>query len=114
MSVCPSVLREADVLSMPGIRETEILDDIIPDIVNHPQTAELPAPVSPPATVSLGDVALETCTEAEASVAPESGALDTRALSCAFGRQQSESLSQASVDEEAVPITDIYFVSPAL
>ncbi|XP_053507769.1 phosphatidylinositol-4-phosphate 5-kinase, type I, gamma b isoform X3 [Ictalurus furcatus] len=92
---------EADVLSLPEIRETEILDDIIPEIVDHPQTADPPPPASPPATVSLDDVALETGTEAEAP--------DTRALSSMLSREQSESHSQASADEEVVPITDIYF-----
>lgn len=104
--MCPSVPGEADVLSLPEIRETEILDDIIPEIVDHPQTADPPPPASPPATVSLEDVALETGTEAEAP--------DTRALSSMLSRGQSESHSQASADEEVVPITDIYFVSPAL
>lgn len=100
---------EADVLSLPEIRETEILDDIIPEVVDHPQAADLPPTASPPATVSLEDVTLETGTEAEASAARESGAPNT-----ALGRQQSKSPSQASADEEVVPITDIYFVSPAL
>lgn len=114
VSMCPSVPGEADVLSMQEIRETEILDDIIPEIVDHPQAADLLPPASPLATVSLEDVALETSTDAEASATPESGALDTQALSSVLGRHQSQSLSQASVDEEAVPITDIYFVSPVL
>ncbi|XP_058274598.1 phosphatidylinositol-4-phosphate 5-kinase, type I, gamma b isoform X2 [Hemibagrus wyckioides] len=107
-----SVPGEADVLSMQEIRETEILDDIIPEIVDHPQVADLLPPASPLATVSLEDVALETGTDAEASATLESGALDTQALSSALGRHQSQSLSQASVDEEAVPITDIYFQPP--
>ncbi|KAK3513751.1 hypothetical protein QTP70_028721, partial [Hemibagrus guttatus] len=97
---------EADVLSLPEIRETEILDDIIPEIVDHPQAGDLP-PSSPPATVSLEDVALETGTDAEGSAALESG--DTQALSSTLGRHQSQSLNQASVDEEVVPVTDIYF-----
>ncbi|KAF4076448.1 hypothetical protein AMELA_G00215210 [Ameiurus melas] len=92
---------EADVLSLLEIRETEILDDIIPEIVDHPQTADPPQPASPPATVSLEDVVLETGTEAEAP--------DTRALSSLLSREQSGSHSQASADEEVVPITDIYF-----
>lgn len=112
--VCSSVPGEADVLSLPVIRETEILDDIVPETVDHPQTADLPPPASPPATVSLEDVALETGTEEEALAAPGTGALNTQGLSSTLSRQQSESPSQASVDEEIVPITDIYFVSPAL
>lgn len=108
-----SVPAETDVLSLPGIRETEILDDIVPETVDHPQTADLPLPVSPPATVSLEDVTLETGTEEEALAAPGTAALNAQALRSALGRQQSESPSQASVDEEIVPITDIYFVSSA-
>lgn len=106
VSMCPSVSGESDVFTLPEIRETEILDDIIPEIVNHSQAADLLPSASPPATVSLEDVALETGTEAETSATPESGARDT------LSRHQSRSLSQASVDEEVVPITDIYFVSP--
>ncbi|TSP09094.1 Phosphatidylinositol 4-phosphate 5-kinase type-1 gamma [Bagarius yarrelli] len=101
-----SVPEESDVLTLPEIRETEILDDIIPEIVEHPQAADLP-PASPPATVSLEDVTLDAGTEAEASAAP--GAPDTQALSCTFDRHQSQSLSQPSADEEDVPVTDIYF-----
>ncbi|XP_046731974.1 phosphatidylinositol-4-phosphate 5-kinase, type I, gamma b isoform X2 [Silurus meridionalis] len=104
-----SVHGEADVLCLSEIRETEILDDIIPEIVDHPQTADLPPPASPPATVSLEDVTLETGTKAGASAPPESGTPDTLSLSSKLGRQQSESPSQASVDEEVVPVTDIYF-----
>ncbi|XP_047662487.1 phosphatidylinositol-4-phosphate 5-kinase, type I, gamma b isoform X2 [Tachysurus fulvidraco] len=103
-----NVPREAEVF-LPEIRETEILDDIIPETVSHPQAADLLPPASPPATVSLEDVTLETGPEAEASAAPESGVPDTQALSSTLGRHQSQSLSQSSVDEELVPITDIYF-----
>lgn len=105
---------EANVLPVPEMRETEILDDIMPEVVGHPQSADLPPSASPPATVSPEDVALETGTEAEASQAPESRAPDSQALSAAPGTQRSESLSRASVDEDVVPVTDIYFVSPAL
>lgn len=112
--VCPSVPGEADVLSLPEIRETEILDDIIPETVDHPQTADLSPHASPQATVSLEDVTPETGTEAEASAAPESGAPDTRAPSSTLGSQGSESLTRASADEEVVPATNIYFVSPTL
>lgn len=110
-SLCPSMPEEIDVLFLPEIRETEILDDIIPETLDHPQTTDLPLPASPPATVSLEEVTLETGAGADAS--SESGAPDARVRSSTRGGRQSESPSQASVDEEVVPMTDIYFVSPA-
>ncbi|KAM9439371.1 phosphatidylinositol-4-phosphate 5-kinase, type I, gamma b isoform 3-T3 [Clarias gariepinus] len=102
-----SMPEEIDVLSLPEIRETEILDDIIPETLDHPQTTDLPLPASPPATVSLEEVTLETGAGADAS--SESGAPDARVRSSTRGGRQSGSPSQASVDEEVVPITDIYF-----
>ncbi|XP_022534563.1 phosphatidylinositol-4-phosphate 5-kinase, type I, gamma b isoform X1 [Astyanax mexicanus] len=108
-----------------GIRETEILDDVVPEMPRPPQTADVPQSVLPPAAVPLEAVAVETGSQAAAATAvprpavPEAEApssSSTPPSSRPSGAQPeprrrppSQSFSQGSLEEEVVPSTDIYF-----
>ncbi|KAL7851160.1 hypothetical protein AOLI_G00215160 [Acnodon oligacanthus] len=102
------------------IRETEILDDIVPETPPPRQTAAVLRSSSPSAAVPLEAVAVETSPQATA-VVPKPGAPEAEA-SCPAPpssrpiggqteprRPLSQSFSQGSLEEEVVPTTDIYF-----
>lgn len=106
----PSVPDHAEVAFSPEIRETAILDDVIPETTDPPQPEAPPqstsTPIIIPSSVLLEAVDPETSTE-PAAAAPDPPGSGNR-----LSRHQSGSFSQGSVDEE-VPVTDIYFVSLA-
>ncbi|XP_066513507.1 phosphatidylinositol 4-phosphate 5-kinase type-1 gamma-like [Hoplias malabaricus] len=102
------------------IRETEILDDIVPETPPPTHTASVQQSASPLTTVPLEKVSVET--EAQvAAVVPKPEAPDAEAPAPAPsstrpsgghtepGRHLSQSHSQGSLKEEVVPINDIYF-----
>ncbi|XP_062843690.1 phosphatidylinositol-4-phosphate 5-kinase, type I, gamma b isoform X2 [Trichomycterus rosablanca] len=101
-----SVSEEAEVASSLEIRETAILDDVILDTADPPEPEAPPQSTSTPTNVLLKAVDPET--SAEAAAASESAAPEPQGPGNGLSRQQSESLSQGSVEEE-VPVTDIYF-----
>ncbi|XP_072525250.1 phosphatidylinositol-4-phosphate 5-kinase, type I, gamma b [Salminus brasiliensis] len=102
------------------IRETEILDDVVPEMPLPPQTADVPQSALPPAAVPLEAVAVETCFQAAAAVPrPKAPEAETPSPAPPGSRPSgaqpeprrplSQSFSQGSLEEEVVPITDIYF-----
>ncbi|KAI4881710.1 hypothetical protein NFI96_031361, partial [Prochilodus magdalenae] len=114
----PHVQNSELVEAMAEIRETEILDDIVLETPPPPITPVLRS-VSPPATGPLEAVAVETSAQAAAMVpkpeAPEAEASSPAPHSSRSSRGQSEpgrplsqSFSQGSLEEEVVPISDIY------